>query len=437
MPKAQEILNNTYKKIFPETDVIELSGRSLEGKLKIEGFKNLKLLDCSNNNITHLEVTDCPSLEKIFCSKNELVELKFGRLGKLIELRCEVNKLTDLNLSKRSGSGRMQLPKLEKVFCDSDNLIKNTKLKNRVNVVAGTRNVLLIGRTGEGKSSLANTLLNKNNNFEEVFKESINAVSETRDIQEQEFEYEGIKYKVIDTIGLGDTKLKPKKVIYMMGKGCKKVEDGLTQVFFVVGSKFTPDQVETYKILKKVFFDEGIVDYITIIRTSFINFREEKACFKDVDMLLDENKDIAEVINSCKKKIIHVDNPSVSISGASKSVKMQNELNKEHRKDSREKLLRHLERCKNTYRPERLGKISKRIEDFAIEEIEDLRQEKWELKVEKEKLEREKEINYERIEEINEKINEIKEKIKKNKELMEKDIFESILIEVRNLCKIS
>src|SRR4051794_29877739 len=49
------------------------------------------------------------------------------------------------------------------------------------------KNVLLIGRTGSGKSTLGNVLVNKNNNFEEVFKESAGSVSETKKIKTEKF----------------------------------------------------------------------------------------------------------------------------------------------------------------------------------------------------------------------------------------------------------
>lgn len=49
------------------------------------------------------------------------------------------------------------------------------------------KNVLLIGRTGGGKSTLGNVLINKNNNFEEVFKESAGSISETKQVQIKEF----------------------------------------------------------------------------------------------------------------------------------------------------------------------------------------------------------------------------------------------------------
>src|SRR2546421_11172027 len=51
------------------------------------------------------------------------------------------------------------------------------------------KNILLIGRTGRGKSTLANVLVNKNDNFEEVFKESSESVSETRNVKGESFEF--------------------------------------------------------------------------------------------------------------------------------------------------------------------------------------------------------------------------------------------------------
>ena len=49
------------------------------------------------------------------------------------------------------------------------------------------RNILIIGRTRNGKSSLANTLVNKGGNFETVFKESNRSVSSTKKSQNEVF----------------------------------------------------------------------------------------------------------------------------------------------------------------------------------------------------------------------------------------------------------
>jgi len=62
------------------------------------------------------------------------------------------------------------------------------------------RNIILIGRTGQGKSTLANVITGTNQ-----FKESDKGVSETKSAQEEILEDEGVKYRIVDTIGIGDT----------------------------------------------------------------------------------------------------------------------------------------------------------------------------------------------------------------------------------------
>src|ERR1700722_2773659 len=104
------------------------------------------------------------------------------------------------------------------------------------------KNVLLIGRTGGGKSTLANVLVNKEDNFnkaqkfEEVFKESDGSTSETREIKKKEFEINGEKFQVIDTIGFGDTKLSKAEVFYKIAKVYDIIkQDGLVRILFVAG----------------------------------------------------------------------------------------------------------------------------------------------------------------------------------------------------------
>src|SRR4051794_19111941 len=99
-----------------------------------------------------------------------------------------------------------------------------------------TKNILLIGRTGSGKSTLANVLMGK-----DKFNVSSGSVSETKNIEEGVFEFdlkkdgsEKIKYRVIDTIGLGDTNMTPIGVLTRLAEMAGRVKrEGLNQILFV------------------------------------------------------------------------------------------------------------------------------------------------------------------------------------------------------------
>jgi GTPase SAR1 family protein len=210
-------------------------------------------------------------------------------------------------------------------------------------------NILLIGKSGSGKSTLANVLVNKNDNFEEVFKEGFIGKSETKEVKEEKFESDGIIYRIIDTMGIGDTRLSKEEVLNNM-KGISRIfkEDNfsLNQILFTLRDKFTNEQIECYNLLKEVIFDNNMENYTTIVRTGFAKFRKPEECEKD-------KKALENTIRNCKV-IIHVNNLSEDEEPELRS-----------RKESRKILLEYLKTCQEVYQPELLGKFHKIIENFV------------------------------------------------------------------------
>jgi ABC-type branched-subunit amino acid transport system ATPase component len=67
--------------------------------------------------------------------------------------------------------------------------------------------ILLIGRTGGGKSTLANVL----SGIENIAAESENSASKTREVQKISFklereDFQVRSYQIVDSIGIGDTR---------------------------------------------------------------------------------------------------------------------------------------------------------------------------------------------------------------------------------------
>lgn len=237
-----------------------------------------------------------------------------------------------------------------------------TKIKDMVN----TKRIILIGSTGNGKSTVANVLLNKNGNFEEVFKESADSTSETRNIQIEKAEInldndgnEKLEMIIIDTVGIGDTKLTTQGVLYRLAEATSHIGEGLNQIFFVNGGRFTEKEEEAYKLLSSVIFDNEVVKYTTIVRTKFPEFESEEACKRDREKLRNEKTGLANIAKSVK--IIHVENPPMI--GRVSAIALAKEI----REDSRKVLITHLGTCQNVYKPNNLNKLNDRIKNYMTE----------------------------------------------------------------------
>jgi len=231
------------------------------------------------------------------------------------------------------------------------------------------KTILLIGRTGRGKSALANVVTNTNN-----FKENERSISETKEIQTEKFkDNNGANYLIIDTPGIGDTQLPTEKILDIIAEAVYLVKDGVSQVFFVTNGRFEQYEMATYNLLRVVIFDKNITNYTTIIRTYFSNFRDEEECKDDVKSMVEKGDKLSEIIESCQQRIVHVDNPSLNIIAVDNEdeedrTDREDEINlsKEKRGKSRDKLLGHLsEYCQNKpYQPPKLQELSEEIVSY-------------------------------------------------------------------------
>ncbi|KAF2073406.1 hypothetical protein CYY_005285 [Polysphondylium violaceum] len=209
------------------------------------------------------------------------------------------------------------------------------------------RTVLLIGKTGNGKSAISNVISGTND-----FEEGEFTVSQTKDHLRKEYIVEGVKYIIVDTIGIGDTKLTTQQVLFKIADACYTVRSGLNQVLFCVSGRFTPEEMMCYQILTTVIFNPEIVKNTTIIRTRFPKFRNSEACQADINSMASETSQMASIVMGCNK-IIHVNNQTEEEDPGLIS-----------RKDSRIRLLTHLFTCRDLYLPKELTDINGRIKDY-------------------------------------------------------------------------
>lgn len=192
-----------------------------------------------------------------------------------------------------------------------------------------TRNLLIVGHTGGGKSTLANVLSG-------IVDSEKHSISENKNFQKKDFEWRGTKYRVVDTIDIG------KEVTYeKMRELNHLIPEGLNQVLLVIDGKFMiKEKIGLSELFKKLIFDDDIAEFVTIVRTKFSNFKNESECKKDKEDLCKESKTIAKLC----KNIVYVDNPPISIFVDDEDDEETIRINRKRRDQSRNILLEHLEK---------------------------------------------------------------------------------------------
>uniref|UniRef100_A0A2C9JW55 AIG1-type G domain-containing protein n=1 Tax=Biomphalaria glabrata TaxID=6526 RepID=A0A2C9JW55_BIOGL len=138
-------------------------------------------------------------------------------------------------------------------------------------------NLMLIGKSGNGKSATGNSILRRR-----CFRTSGSATSVTNKVDLEVGKFDSRKLKVVDVPGVCDNSMENKAGVEFVMNSLQQAiylcPDGYSAFILVLkyGTRLTKEELGTLKFLKKFFGQTFIEDYCVLVMTGGDNFAYEK-----------------------------------------------------------------------------------------------------------------------------------------------------------------